>query len=190
MKQPMQLLTSSESNEWYTPPKLIELVRLVMGHIHLDPASTAIANQVVRADKFYTAEDDGLTKPWFGNVFCNPPYGGSVYKWLRKAIDEHFDGRVNHVMVLTKAAPGYNWWDEMFHWMWPGPVCLMEGRFAFYKPEWVDDNGVIHWPNKDNRAKAASTMWYIGPSRRRFKEVFFQYGTIIRANVWLDEEGS
>jgi len=37
----------------------------------LDPCCTAAT---AKAPKFYTEQDDGLVKDWFGNVFLNPPW--------------------------------------------------------------------------------------------------------------------
>src|SRR5262249_52907862 len=55
-------------NEWYTPGEFIESARSVMGSIDLDPATSALAQEVVRATRFFTKDDDGLTKEWCGNV--------------------------------------------------------------------------------------------------------------------------
>lgn len=70
-----QALTSSESNEWYTPLKYIEAARAVMGGIDLDPASNESAQQWIKAKQFYIKDDDGLHKPWYGRLWLNPPYG-------------------------------------------------------------------------------------------------------------------
>lgn len=67
---------SSESVEHFTPKWLVEIARYVLGGIDLDPASSEFANQVVKAPRIYTAEDNGLLAPrWDGRVFLNPPGG-------------------------------------------------------------------------------------------------------------------
>ncbi len=59
--------------EHYTPAVYIDAGRHVLGDIDLDPASCAVANQTVRARRYYTAADNGLERPWGGRVFMNPP---------------------------------------------------------------------------------------------------------------------
>jgi hypothetical protein len=69
-------MVSSKSNDWYTPELYISAVRDTFGHIDLDPASCALANTIVQAEKFYTEAEDGLAQPWFGRVFLNPQRPG------------------------------------------------------------------------------------------------------------------
>ena len=94
---------NSGNNEWYTPPDYIELARAVMGSIDLDPASSDKANEVVQAKTYYTAQDDGLSHDWSGNVWMNPPYSSElITKFTEKLIAEL--PRVPQALVLVNNA--------------------------------------------------------------------------------------
>jgi len=71
---------SSASAEHFTPPTIIEAARTVLGEIDLDPASSKIANRVVKATRFYDVAENGFVRSWAGpfeasRVFLNPPGG-------------------------------------------------------------------------------------------------------------------
>ena len=67
------------TDEWLTPPGIIE----ALGTFDLDPCSP-VARPWDTASKHYTVNDDGLSRPWSGRVWCNPPFGREAIKWLRK----------------------------------------------------------------------------------------------------------
>ena len=77
---------NSGENEWYTPFNIIESARVVMGSIDLDPASSESANNIVKATKYYTKEDNGLEQSWFGNIWLNPPYSQPLVKYFTNAV--------------------------------------------------------------------------------------------------------
>ena len=52
------LLQDSGTVEYYTDPRIIEAARRVMGGIDLDPASSQLANRTVKAEMFFSLQDD------------------------------------------------------------------------------------------------------------------------------------
>jgi hypothetical protein len=85
LRQALQSLRRPSPHfEYRTPAKYVEAARRVLGGIDLDPASSAEANVVVRASKFFTKEDDGLKHPWAGRVWLNPPYCGLTGLFVAK----------------------------------------------------------------------------------------------------------
>ena len=67
-----KLMFSSKSNEWETPQDFYDKLNHKF-KFTLDPCAT---HENYKCDKYYTVEDDGLSKSWKGEtVFINPPYG-------------------------------------------------------------------------------------------------------------------
>jgi hypothetical protein len=66
-----------KNDEWLTPPEILR----ALGPFDLDPCAP-IARPWETAAAHYTAEDDGLSKPWAGRVWCNPPFGREAVKWF------------------------------------------------------------------------------------------------------------
>lgn len=88
-----------DSPEWYTPAPFVEAARLTMGGIDLDPASHEEANERIQATRFYDEIMDGLTLPWSGRVFLNPP-GGQVNQFWEMAAREYFGRRVEQLVWI------------------------------------------------------------------------------------------
>jgi hypothetical protein len=68
------LNTRSKHGRNATPLGIFLPARAVMGGIELDPASDEVINEGVGADRIYTLEDDGFSRPWYAeSVFLNAP---------------------------------------------------------------------------------------------------------------------
>lgn len=81
-------LFSSASIEWKTPQALFDELNDEF-HFTLDPCST---HENAKCAKHYTKAEDGLKQDWSGEtVWCNPPYGREMSKWIQKCY-EHFIG--------------------------------------------------------------------------------------------------
>ena len=100
---------SSATPEWPTPPGTFAALAAEFGPFDLDPAATA---DNAKAPMFYTMADDGLSQPWKGRVWLNPPYGKTIPRWMAKAAAEAADGRAELVCCLVPARPDTRWWRE------------------------------------------------------------------------------
>lgn len=121
---------NSGCNEWYTPERYLDLAREVLGEIDLDPASCAFANETVKARLFYSEEDDGLTKPWHGRVWMNPPYSADlVLKFAEKFVSEYNDGNVTEGIVLVNNATETAWFVSLVNVA--TAVCFPRGRIRY-----------------------------------------------------------
>jgi hypothetical protein len=124
---------SSAHDAWTTPPDLLaRLYPLLPGNqFDLDPCSpTADRRRApVRALLHYTEADDGLSLPWRGMVWMNPPYGRQIGAWTAKARVEVKAGNAQTVLGLVPARSDTRWWhaDVAGH----ADVVMMQGRLKF-----------------------------------------------------------
>lgn len=155
---------NSGCNEWYTPERYIDLAREVLGEIDLDPASCAFANETVKARLFYSEDDDGLTKPWHGRVWMNPPYSADlVSKFADKFVDEYNDGNVTEGIVLVNNATETAWFAGMVSAA--TAVCFPRGRIRYQSP------------NRESLAPLQGQAFlYFGENGDKFLRVFSEIG--------------
>lgn len=155
---------NSGCNEWYTPERYLDLAREVLGEIDLDPASCAFANETVKARLFYSEDDDGLTKPWHGRVWMNPPYSADlVSKFADKFVDEYNDGNVTEGIVLVNNATETAWFASLVNAA--TAVCFPRGRIRYQSP------------NRESLAPLQGQAFlYFGENGDRFLRVFSEIG--------------
>lgn len=69
------IMQDSGCKEWYSPDEIMEIVHRALGHIELDPASCEAANVRVKAARFFTEADDGLSQEWKAEtLWLNHPF--------------------------------------------------------------------------------------------------------------------
>lgn len=90
-------LYSSKEIEWETPQIFFNKLNEEF-HFTLDPCATT---QNAKCAKYFTKDIDGLSQSWKDErVYCNPPYGKEISKWIEKAFYETNNGRGIVVMLL------------------------------------------------------------------------------------------
>jgi site-specific DNA-methyltransferase (adenine-specific) len=55
---------------------------------------------------------DGLSVPWNGNVYVNPPYGNAITAWAKKGAAEFDAGRAECVVWLVAARTDTVWFHD------------------------------------------------------------------------------
>lgn len=119
-------LFSSKTPEWATP---VALFRELDSEFvfDLDPCATSTN---AKCSKFYTIDDNGLTKNWGGHrVFCNPPYGRELPKWVRKCYEESRKPDTLVVMLIPARTDTSYFHDYIYHKA--KEIRFLRGRLHF-----------------------------------------------------------
>jgi hypothetical protein len=109
------------TDEWLTPPEILA----ALGAFDLDPCAPVVRPWAM-ARHHFTVRDDGLSKPWAGRVWCNPPFGREAVKWLRRMV-QHGDG-IALVPARTETAMFYE-----CVWGVADAVLFIRGRPHFHR---------------------------------------------------------
>lgn len=116
------------SVEWYTPPHVFDALGL---SFDLDPCAPEGGVPWIPAVGSYSAADDGLSVPWGGRVWLNPPYGKDSARWVGRLI-EHGHGIA---LVFARTDPA---WGQ-YALRQADAVCFIAGRIQFLSD--LDGNG-------------------------------------------------
>ena len=82
-----------------------------------------------KCESYYTPKDDGLSKPWRGGVWCNPPYGREISSWVKKAYEESQKEYNSFVLMLLPARTDTKWWWEYVQGK--ATLFFIKGRVKF-----------------------------------------------------------
>ena len=123
---------SSKKDDWETPQWLFDDLDSEF-HFTLDPCADESNH---KCDKFFTKSEDGLSKCWKGeNVFCNPPYGREIGKWVRKAYETQ-KSAWNYkyktiVVMLVPARTDTKWFHDYIYNKENVEIRFLKGRLKF-----------------------------------------------------------
>ena len=157
-----------KGDEWYTDLELIADVRQCLGSIDLDPATCAAAQAGIQAKVAYCVEDDGLSQPWQGNTWLNPPYSQPLVSlFTERLIREYQSGAVPAACCIVNNATDTGWFHKMA--IACTRMLLFKGRKQFAHSD----------PDRRNESnRQGQVLFYFGPNPHRFRQIFGKYGFI------------
>lgn len=148
-----------DGDEWFTPTDYLDAVRATLGAIDLDPASCEAAQAVVQAGEYYSKADDGLTRPWLGNVYLNPPYSMPlVQQFTEYAHGQYQAGNSAAIIILVNNCTDARWFQALAERY---PMMFSRGRAKF----WQTDQRTF-------ATRQGQAIFYLGPDPERFYAAF------------------
>ncbi|WP_088840664.1 DNA N-6-adenine-methyltransferase [Listeria sp. ILCC797] len=121
-----ELHFSSKNHIWETPKALFDDLNREF-QFTLDAAANANNH---KCDVWYSEENDALNQKWRGSVFCNPPYGKQLSKFIEKAYIESKQDYNKQVVLLIPARTDTKAWHE-YIFPFAADIRFLKGRVKF-----------------------------------------------------------
>lgn len=119
-------ITDEENTEVATSPELWRPIARAVGGFDLDPAAGCEPTQI--ADERYTPEDDGLSSPWHGWVWLNPPYDAKK-AWYRRLWRFIESGDIEGAVAVAAGTTSSEWFQEYLSTA--DVICFLEDRDVY-----------------------------------------------------------
>lgn len=116
---------SSNTPEWATPQAFFDELDAEF-HFDLDIAAS---DENHKCDRYYTKETDGLAHQdeWSGTIWCNPPYGREIGKWV-EACSRYRGGQC---VMLLPARTDTRWFHDYIYNDPKVEIRFIKGRLHF-----------------------------------------------------------
>lgn len=122
----LDVMFSSKTDLWSTPQDFFNELNKEF-NFNLDPCST---HENAKCEKHFTLEEDGLLQDWQGyNVFCNPPYGKEIKKWVKKCYEEGQKENTTVVMLIPARTDTSYFHDYIYNIA--SEIRFIRGRLKF-----------------------------------------------------------
>lgn len=118
-----KVLFSKKETTWETPE---DFYNKLDNEFHFNRDVCALPENA-KNKNYYTPEINGLNQDWKGICWMNPPYGGEIGKWLKKAYEESLKGAT--VVCLIPARTDTKYWHN--YCMKADEIRFIKGRLKF-----------------------------------------------------------
>lgn len=117
-------LFTSNTDLWSTPIDFFEKLNKEF-NFTLDPCANEHNN---KCEKYFTKEQDGLKQSWDNEiVFCNPPYGREISKWIKKG----YEAMGGVVVLLIPARTDTKYFHDYLYNKQNVELRFIKGRLKF-----------------------------------------------------------
>ena len=117
------IMFSSKTDLWETPQEFFDELDQ---EFHFDLDVCALPENA-KCSRYYSPEQNGLSQPWDGVCWCNPPYGREIGKWVQKGFFASVSGAT--VVMLLPARTDTKWFHEYIYGK--AEVRFIKGRLKF-----------------------------------------------------------
>lgn len=119
-----ETLFSSKTDLWATPQDFFDKLNEEF-HFNLDPCALP---SNAKCSTYFTPIQNGLIQDWSGfRVFCNPPYGKEIKKWVKKCYDEAQKGTLIVLLIPARTDTTY-FHNFIYH---KAEIRFIKGRLRF-----------------------------------------------------------
>lgn len=116
------LIDNLTTDDHYTPPFIFEALKL---KFDMDVSGPTGGVPWIPAKQTLTILDDGLTIPWKGRVWCNPPYS-KITPWAEKLLSH---GNAIALLPVGKS----QWFDKL--WEKADGILTLPSNLRFIKSD-------------------------------------------------------
>lgn len=118
----IKAMLSSKDMTWATPQKFFDELNKEF-NFTLDPCAT---KETAKCTRYFSKELDGLKQSWDNEVvFCNPPYGREIGKWVKKSSEAR--GGVVVMLIPARTDTAY-FHDYIYN---KAEIRFIRGRLKF-----------------------------------------------------------
>ena len=165
------------SDQFMTPPDLLEACRVFLNGIDFDPASNNVAQKYVQAETYAVHPEEfdtmpqtapgivvsnGLKQDWrlYRSIFCNPPYSaGTVDRFVDKLVDTQL-GKYNaekghyekqEILFLVQSSTDAKWYHNLLNFS--TGVLFFRGRPKFWRINLEEGEAHEKWVGQTRKAR-------------------------------------
>lgn len=120
-----KIIFSSKTDQWATPQSFFDELDHEFD-FNLDACADESNH---KCDHYYTAQQNGLLQNWGGyRVFCNPPYGKDISKWVEKCYKEGQKENTIVCLLIPARTDTKYFHDYILH---RSEIRFVKGRLKF-----------------------------------------------------------